>query len=478
MSTINLEQLASDNHVAFGTSGLRALATDLNRDVCYAYSMAFLQMLQKRGTAFSQVAIAGDRRPSTPAIKQAVAEAVRDQGLTVLDQGTIPTPALAYFAQRRTIPAIMITGSHIPFDRNGIKFYTPNGEILKRDEAAIRAESVTISPSPATVELSTDTTAYDEYVQRYVAFFDGDAPLSGQRIGIYGHSSVAREAIEAVLTQLGAEIVRIGYTEEFVPIDTEAVSEADQAQCRQWSEEMRLDAVVSTDGDGDRPLVSDEKGNWLRGDSAALLCAHYLGIEQIVTPVSSNTGVEHSGHFTKVVRTRIGSPFVIEAMAQLDHGYRIAGYEANGGFLLGSDVKKEGKILEKLPTRDALVVIVALMMAARSKPLSQRVAELPRRYTYSDRLKAFPTEISQANIASLQNDHNALARFFEPLTLPDIEAVDNTDGLRIHFRDGNIIHIRPSGNAPELRCYTESDTPMEAERLARNTFTLLEQWRQ
>jgi phosphomannomutase len=85
-------------------------------------------------------------------------------------------------------------------------------------------------------------------------------------------------------------------------------------------------------------LVSDEQGEWLRGDVAGILVARFLQIDAVVTPVSSNSAVEKCAIFAQVVRTRIGSPYVISAMQAIKNAQHIAGYEANGGFLLHTPV--------------------------------------------------------------------------------------------------------------------------------------------
>ncbi|MFE8730376.1 phosphomannomutase, partial [Aeromonas hydrophila] len=93
-------------------------------------------------------------------------------------------------------------------------------------------------------------------------------------------------------------------------IDTEAVGEEDKSKARRWSVDHQLDAIFSTDGDGDRPLVADEKGEWLRGDILGLLCARALRIEALAIPISSNTVISSCGLFNKVELTKIGSPCV------------------------------------------------------------------------------------------------------------------------------------------------------------------------
>jgi phosphomannomutase len=248
------------------------------------------------------------------------------------------------------------------------------------------------------------------------------------------------------------------------------VSEADQRQARAWVAEHRLDALVSTDGDADRPLIGDEAGTLFRGDMVGMLCARYLGAKTVVTPVSSNTAVERWGCFRRVLRTRIGSPYVIAAMGEAARsGQRpVVGYEANGGFLLGSDVTRSGgAALAALPTRDAMLPLLALlaMAAERRMPLSKLCEKLPQRFTASDRLQNFETAVSRRMLAELGGSREALEAFFRELG--PVSDVNQVDGLRVTLASGEIVHLRPSGNAPELRCYAEADTPARALELSR-----------
>jgi phosphomannomutase len=152
-------------------------------------------------------------------------------------------------------------------------------------------------------------------------------------------------------------------------VDTEAIRPEDVKAARKWAEEYGFDAIVSTDGDSDRPLISDETGKWLRGDVAGILVAAYFGADAVATPVSCNSALEKCGWFESVYRTRIGSPYVIEGMAQaLKAGaQRVVGYEANGGFLLASHIVEGRKTLPALPTRDAVIVHLAILLLSIKK---------------------------------------------------------------------------------------------------------------
>jgi phosphomannomutase len=437
-------------------------------EVCFAYTLAFLQtVFAKSG---SHVAIAMDLRPSSPRIAAACSAAIEYAGLQVDFCGAVPTPALAFYAQQQGISGLMITGSHIPFDRNGIKFYSANGEISKLDEVEISRAIVSLPHDPHTIALpDINLLSLQIYRNRYLDYFKPGC-LSGMRLGFYEHSSVARDVLKGILETLGAKVISLGRTNEFVPIDTEAVALSDIKQARRWAREYSFDAILSTDGDADRPLIGDENGQWMRGDIVGLLCAKFLAVEVVATPVSCNTAIELCGIFSNVVRTRIGSPYVIEAMAQMIAAGlpSVVGFEANGGFMLGCSLVKNGNTLAPLMTRDAVLPILSILVMANEQglKLSQLIEDLPVRFTASDRLQFFPTEISQQILHDLAKSNEAVNKFIKPLGVT-VTGLDQTDGLRILLNNGEIIHFRPSGNAPELRCYAEASNQMRADKLAR-----------
>lgn len=469
---MHLDIQSSFPELAFGTSGVRALVKSFSFEAVAAYVFSFVQRMRQIDALSKegQIAIGIDLRPSSPGIALMACETLARLGVRPDYLGPLPTPALALHCFTSGIPGIMITGSHIPFDRNGIKFYRPDGEILKEDETAIASAVIPDGALSAQARWTRLPEAFAEagaaYVRRYVDFF-GAGALAGLRIGVYEHSAVGRDLTKEVVRALGAEAIPLGRSEKFVPVDTEAVSDADLAQAKRWCAENRLDALVSTDGDGDRPLVFDALGNFVRGDILGALCARKMGIESLAIPVSCNTVIEKTGFFKRVLRTRIGSPYVIAGMNQLlgDGAIRVAGFEANGGFLLGSALHN----LSALPTRDALLPMISVLVAAtqNGQTVADLVAGLPQRFTYSDRLKNIPKEFSQALIVRLASDIEFRIQVFHENG--DVTSIDQTDGVRMSFADGQIAHLRASGNAPELRCYTEAATFVQAKELCERT---------
>jgi phosphomannomutase len=443
----------------FGTSGLRGLVSELPDDVCFAYAAAFLQWMQKaHGLEKAQLVLVGyDLRDSSVRIADACMAAVRAMGMSVENCGALPTPALALRAQTVGAPAIMVTGSHIPADRNGLKFYRADGEIDKADEAGILALVDLVNPqSVKTVKQDVSGNALAAYEQRCLSMLHSGA-LKGMRIGVYQHSSVARDFMASVLTKLGADAVPLGRSDVFVPVDTEALREEDVAFAANAVAEYKLDALVSTDGDADRPLLADEKGRFIRGDLLGILTSKFLDADCVVTPVTSTSLVDSCGYFSKVMRTKVGSPFVIEAIeaAKASGANIVIGFEANGGVLLGSDVLTGSGLLPALITRDAMLPILGVIgLAVRGgKVLSQITNELPARFNQSGRLEHIDQSITNALLKQLQ-DASFRDKYFAEIGF--VSGQDAIDGARFVFANGDVIHYRASGNAPELRCYSET----------------------
>lgn len=546
----------------FGTSGRRGEVIHLTQLEIYISALGEIEYLQSLPPAEGGIQrgddlyFACDLRPSSSRfvpeqggrgeIAQAVERAVRDAGMTPRFLGRIPTPALTFHALERHKGSIMITGSHIPFDRNGYKTNSAKGELLKSDEAPIGAYVEKVrqrlyaqSPGESLFnshglfksghqELPPEIPeGRESYLRRYTDFFAGRS-LKGKRLVAFQHSAVGRDILVEVLRRFDAEVIPAGRSETFVPIDTENIDERQlgeiQALASQaWAEHGPIDAVVSIDGDSDRPLVfgvdpvanasSDQppcRVRFFGGDLLGMVVAEYLGADAVVVPISSNDAVDR-GALKEIVepKTRIGSPFVIEGMEKARARGRaiVCGWEANGGFLTGSDMQRDGKVLKALPTRDAFLPILGVLFSASEKGLSLSALfdRLPRRYGRAALLRQFPRQVSQRIIESLSPLGSAareavfegdsvrlldfegremaasesqvrallairdrLHEFFTPgLGFGTVVRINYTDGVRVAFHDGDVAHVRPSGNADELRIYAVADTQTRAEAIAK-----------
>ncbi len=524
--------------LTFGTSGLRGLVSDMTSLECFSNVRGFLAWLRDRGdiAAGGEVFLAGDLRPSTaslvatPAVRgellQAAVRAVEDAGLSPVYLGTIPTPALVLHALGHKAPSIMVTGSHIPFDRNGMKLTTPRGEVGKDDEApilaAVRAarereytrpvdESIFDAAGMIRDDQRRDLPAAragagEEYERRFTTAFPAGF-LAGRRILVWEHSAVGRDILVRILSALGAEVIAAGRTDEFVAVDTEAVDDRMLALIQGLVDAAggeTVDAAVSTDGDGDRPLfLAVDRGRlrFVPGDLLGVLAAEFLGARHAAVPINVNDAVDAYAKTRDITvqKTRIGSPYVVAAL-------KAAGWEANGGFLTGAPLSvPRGGTLAPLPTRDAVLPLLCVLCASlgNGRSTSALVDALPRRFGASVVVRDFPTARAREIMAWLtpsdatlrsalfapgsvtlvgldgaeRTDTGAMpaaeeaaglrariARIFSPADGSDeVQWIDWLDGVRVGFTGGDVVHLRPSGNAPEMRVYVVTGS---AERTA------------
>jgi phosphomannomutase len=531
--------------LAFGTSGLRGLVKDITDLEAYINVSGALRYLLACGDikGGDRVVLAGDLRPSTDRIMRACARAVVDAACQVENAGKIPTPALMAHCLASGRAGVMVTGSHIPFDRNGIKINKSVGEVLKTDEAGItrEVERVRAAEYGKTAETSAfdaagmwkrpsslppiDRGGEEGYVRRFVGSF-APGGLSGLRVLVYQHSAVGRDLLPRILRELGADVCTASRSETFVPIDTENIAEEEldrlEALATAAEGDGPLDAIVSTDGDSDRPLViavlpaaeigaRGRRVRFLSGDLLGIVVAEYLRADAAAVPISSNDAVERRMAERGVVlcTTRIGSPYVVAALNEMRSAgayTRIVGWEANGGFLTQSDIPLAAGTLAALPTRDSTLPILANLFAAKEQRvgLAALWSRLPARFGRAGLCDNVPVAVSRAILARLMPADGSvevtfeaagrvhgggepaaaaaplagavaaawlerratLSRFFtQARGFGDIVRINVLDGVRIFFKSGDVAHVRPSGNAPQLRIYACSDSQARADKI-------------
>jgi len=528
--------------LTFGTSGRRGEVVHLTQLETYINATAELQYLQSIPAAEGGISPADefyfgyDLRPSScryvaghggrGELAQAVERAIRDAGMRPVNLGCIPTPAVAHYALARARGSMMVTGSHIPFDRNGYKTYTTRGELLKAHEspialavarvrAAVYGQAFHESPFNEWGQFreghrdlpAESDAARAAYIERYTRFFTG-LSLAGQRFLVFQHSSVGRDILVEILHALGAEAIPAGRSDTFVALDTENVDDGMMAAIQALTDETvarcgPISGVVSLDGDADRPLIlgvdpASGKLRFFGGDLVGMVVAEYLCADAAVVPISCNDAIDRSS-LARVTepKTRIGSPYVIAGMEKARIAGRrvVCGWEANGGFLTGSDIERDGHVLRALPTRDAMLPILAVLASAREKGLAlvDLFGQLPRRCSRAALLKQFPRQValrivqqfspadpgvqevvfaSGAQTSEAQSEMETIRRrletFFTPqLGFGGIAKINYVDGVRITFRGGDVAHVRPSGNADEFRIYAVADTQERADFIAR-----------
>lgn len=522
----------------FGTSGLRDFDSNLTDMEVYINTRGFLEYLiglksDNGGILRGEtISVASDFRPSSniDRIPRAVAAAVIDSGCLVDWCGQIPTPAVTYYGMQKNRASIMVTGSHIPYGMNGIKFNKTSGEILKEEEVSIlenvekvRAKVLCsnemFDDNGKFKNLSQDllkkaddslsiinNEAERFYVERYAGVFGKEA-LNGLEVIFYQQTTVGRDILPEILESIGAKVCcrgRLDEEKEFLSVDTEKMKPEIKDKLRELSTAFKKEkrqkpfAVISADGDSDRPVLCDEEGEFMPGDKLGVITAMYLKPTFVALPITCNSSaVEMLKELGVVVQTRVGSPYINKAMIDAiaeNPQIKASGYEANGGYLTGSAWIINDKVLTALPTRDAaLPIICALCYASENGLKISELFDIFTRHTNADVIdnntpgcENYTAQMGKEiiNIFSLQDVievdfrgnekiDDKLVKIKQKLSsyftkengFSDIIKLNFLDGIRIYFENGDIVHFRPSGNAPEFRIYAESLTQSRADEI-------------
>ncbi len=444
----------------FGTSGIRGYAEEtsapdyisLTDSFCYAITRAFLAYAapQSRKGVF---AIGMDLRPSSPHIKDAVIQAITDEGCDVSFQGITPTPALAYYVkEKKCAGGIMITGSHIPEHMNGIKFFLPSGEILKDDEAALEkiyAELEHITPlvrANAVAESSDANSLYTELLRKHAVKITHtkQRPFNGLKVVVDGRSSCQSLVIPGVLRLLGATVHELPPADRFIAVDTEKTTAHPELAAA--LKEHNADVGVVYDGDGDRVVFYQKDGTLIVPDVICTLIARNPSFEAIVTPINVSSVIDCLNK--EVVRTKVGAPYVVSQMKQLlAEGTKCFGFESNGGSIFG----------DYHFSRDGGIPTIEVLNWLRHRPLHEVRKDVPVYHQLKDKFDC-PTALNEPILERCQQEF--IAKFDD-----HVAGVETMDGVKILFKNNAWILFRPSQNAPEFRIFTEARTKEQAEYL-------------
>ena len=433
----------------FGTNGIRGVVgRDMTADLAVRVGRAM-------GTFFDDgtVALARDTRLSGPMLARAVASGLMSAGCSVIDLGVVPTPGAQYYVAKsgHLKGAVVVTASHNPREFNGLKAIDAQGmEMRREDEEAIEAiyfeEKYRVVDWSRVGSARSDDSANERYLAGVLAHVDVDA-IRRRAFTVVADPGNGAGCVTTpyLLRSLGCRVVTINAQADgaFPGRLPEPVADHLGDLLRMMSE-GHADLGVAHDGDADRAVFVDDKGNFLVGDkSLALLARHAIDGRggTVVTPVSTSSIIEDVVRAAggRVVRTKVGSPIVARTMFETGAAF---GGEENGGVIFP----------EHQFCRDGAMSIAKMLelLAKAGTPLSKLAASLPQYY------------IRKANVPVPVDQREAvLARL---VALTQGRKVDTTDGVRILESDGAVL-VRPSGTEPIFRVYAEGRTAERAEAL-------------
>ncbi|HKU65800.1 MAG TPA: phosphoglucosamine mutase, partial [Rhizomicrobium sp.] len=358
----------------FGTDGIRGRVNTakLTPEVALKAGMAAGRIFT-RGDHRHRVVIGKDTRLSGYMIESALVSGFTAVGMDVFQFGPLPTPAVAMLTRSlRADMGVMITASHNPFEDNGIKFFGPDGQKLS-DEVEMEIEQLMaagLEQGLAPSDKIGRAKRVDDSQARYIEFakrtFPRNLRLDGMRIVIDCANGAAYKVAPEVLWELGADIVTIGVTPDGTNINLDCGSTAPQAMCNKVRE-VRADFGIALDGDADRVVMADEKGQVIDGDQILALIAKSwsksgdLKGGGVVGTVMSNAGLDHylGSLKLKLARAAVGDRYVLEEMKK--GGFNVGGEQS--GHIILSDVSTTG---------DGLVAALqVLAVLAQGKPASE-----------------------------------------------------------------------------------------------------------
>jgi phosphoglucosamine mutase len=423
----------------FGTDGIRGSANSypMTSEVALKVGMAAGKLFTN-GSYRHRVVIGKDTRLSGYMIESALVSGFTAVGMDVFQLGPMPTPAVAMLTRSlRADLGVMISASHNPFVDNGIKLFGPDGYKLS-DETEMEVEELMggdMSASLAPPERIGRATRIDSARERYIEFAKRTLPknlrFDGLRVVIDCANGAGYKVAPEALWELGAEVVKIGVDPDGFNINKDCGTTAPEDLIRKVSE-VRADIGIALDGDADRVVIVDEKGNIIDGDQLMAVIAEFwlargrLAGGGIVATVMSNLGLERFlGKLgLGLERTPVGDRYVVEHMRR--HGFNVGGEQS--GHIVLSDFSTTG---------DGLVTALQILavVAQSGKPVSEvcnRFEPLPQI------LKNVPYKNGGQPL-----DNLAVRR-----------AID--DGKSKLGQDGRLV-IRPSGTEPVIRVMAEGD---------------------
>lgn len=442
----------------FGTDGVRGVAnSELTCELALTIGRAAAYVLTDSGNRHPKIIIGKDTRISSDMLEAAITAGLCSVGADVVQLGVIPTPAVAYLVEKYKADAgVMLTASHNPCQFNGIKIFSGDGYKLP-DALEDKIEEIVFNkteelPVPTGGDIGTVTTA-PNVVRDYIDHIKSTVPFSldGLRIGIDCANGAASRTAELLFTELGAECHMISSHPNGVNVNDNCGS-THMENLMAFVRENGLDAGVAFDGDADRCLAVDDKGNFVDGDFVMAICAADMksrgklekntAVGTIMTNMGFSRFCEENGmHFEA---TKVGDRYVLERMKQ-------------GGYNFGGEQSGHVIFLDFATTGDGQLTAAQLLSI-----LKRRQAKLSSLVTLMTR---YPQVLVNVEVAE-----DGKARFASDAVVQ--EAVEKA--RKELGEDGRIV-VRPSGTEPLLRVMVEGQDTQLIRKLANSVAGVLKE---
>ncbi|WP_413287465.1 phosphoglucosamine mutase [Bdellovibrio sp. HCB337] len=446
----------------FGTDGIRGTANQfpMTPDIVLRVGQAVGHLLQKQerpgASSIRKVVIGKDTRLSGYMIEQALSSGLNSMGVHVQLVGPLPTPGIGYLARTmRADAGIVISASHNAFQDNGIKIFGPDGykiadEMEREIERLVMHDDLTRF-LPHSREVGR-TKRIEDAQGRYIVYVKSTFPLEhtldGLRIVLDTAHGAAYKVAPAVFSELGAEVIQLGDEPNGININ-DKVGALYPAKLAEAVVQYRADVGISLDGDADRVIMVDEKGQVMNGDHILAICAlqmkqnGLLKKDTLVATQMSNFGLEKkmNEHGIKFVKVGVGDKYVVEEMRK--NGYNLGGEQSGHIIFLDQSTTGDGCVA-------ALSVLGVMKQTGKKASDLNHVFEDVPQVLINCRVKK-RTELSEIKgYAEL---------------IQDIEKKLNGDGR---------LFVRYSGTEPLLRILVEGPNKVKINEYAEKIAAFLE----
>ncbi len=441
----------------FGTDGVRGVANvELTADLAFRLGQAGACVLAAETHHIAKILVGMDTRISGAMLESALVAGICSVGAEAVCLGVIPTPAVAYLTRKYKADAgVVISASHNPFEFNGIKFFDSRGYKLP-DHIECKIEELVLNssnelPCPSFEKIGRKHIRKDA-LSDYTAFIksSADVDLTGLKVLIDCANGAAYQAAPNVLEELGAQTIVINNEPDGVNINSGCGS-THMENIRNKVKESGFDAGIAFDGDADRVLAVDEKGNLVDGDQIMSIIGLWLKKEgkldknTIVATIMSNMGfdlmAEKEG--LNIVKTRVGDRYVLEEMI-------------NSGYVFGGEQSGHVIFLKHNTTGDGLLTAVKLL--AVMKKTGKRLSQLASVMTL------LPQVLKNAKVS---NDKKHKYH-------KDDIIMEMKRKMEMEFNGTGRILVRPSGTEPLIRVMIEGKDQIHINSRAEELVKIIE----
>ncbi|WP_277673614.1 phosphoglucosamine mutase [Piscibacillus halophilus] len=439
----------------FGTDGVRGIANqELTPELAFKLGRCGGYVLTKDSEEKPRILVGRDTRISGEMLEGALIAGILSVGVEVMRLGVISTPGVAYLTKASGAQAgVMISASHNPVEDNGIKFFGSDGfKLLDAQEDEIEAllDSEDELPRPVGGEIGQVMDYYEggqKYLQHLKQTIDQD--FDGVKIVLDCAHGATSPLASHLFADLEADIMAIGSSPDGLNIN-DGYGSTNPDKLRETVIEQGADLGLAFDGDGDRLIAVDEKGNIVDGDKIMFICGSYykkqgrLKKDTVVTTIMSNIGLYRAFDELEIstVKTKVGDRYVMEEMRK--NGYNLGGEQSGHIIFLDHNTTGDGML-------SALQLVN--VMQETGKSLSELAGDMTK----------FPQELKNVRVT----DKSAVT---------DNEKVkDEIDRVEAELGDKGRVLVRPSGTEPVVRVMVEAPTKEECEKYVNQVVEVIEE---